>query len=371
MFDTAFQQDRRELLDLALREGRIDRRRFLTMSAMLGLTASTGVLAGSGSGHAQSNDVVLANWGGDAVAASEQAYGVSAQKNGLNLVIDTTGPTPGRIKAMVESNAVTWDVIDTAVGASHYLGTDGLLEEIDYTIVDADLDMPGLGHKYGVGAYTFSVVLVYDKTAFDGREPTSWKDFWDLKNFPGRRMLRRDPQGVMEAALMADGVAMKDIYPIDLDRVFRKLDEIKSECLFWGSGSESQQIMRDGEASMGLIWNTRAQLLERETDGRLTFIWNEGILQPSTWTVPKGAPAGDNAFRMIRLTQEVEPQIEILRLLGNGPVNPNADSAMPEDLKRYNPSSAENAALQLRYGVDWYIKNYTETLPKYLDHLSL
>jgi putative spermidine/putrescine transport system substrate-binding protein len=365
--DHEFQKDRAEILGEAFRAGSIDRRRFLTYSAMLGL--STAAFKSSGA-LAQSNEVVLANWGGDAVPASHKAYGEPLQKSGLKLVIDTTGPTPGKIKAMVDSRAVRWDVIDTAVGASHYLGADGLLEEVDYSIVDKSLDMPGLGHKYGVGAYTFSVVLVYDQKAFGDKKPTGWKDFWDLKNFPGKRMLRRDPQGVLEAALMADGVAMDKIYPIDLARAFKKIDEIKKNCVFWNSGSESQQIMRSGEATMGLIWNTRAQLLGRETNGQIASIWNEGILQPSTWTVPKGAPAGKNAFRLIRVMQEPGPQIEILRLLGNGPVNAQASANLPAELKRLNPSDPEHIKVQLPYGVDWYIKNYTEVLPKYLDFIA-
>jgi len=366
--DNEFQKDRAEILSDAFANGRVDRRKFLQLSAAFGLVVGSGLK--SGIAQAATNEVVLANWGGDAVAASEKAYGEPLAKAGLKLVIDTTGPAPGKIKAMVDSKAVRWDVIDTAVGASHYLGTDGLLEEIDYSIVDRSLDMPGLGHKYGVGAYTFSVVLVYDQKAFGDRKPTGWKDFWDLKNFPGKRMLRRDPQGVMEAALMADGVPMEKIYPIDLQRAFKKIEEIKADCVYWNSGSESQQIMRSGEATMGLIWNTRAQLLNQETNGQIASIWNEGILQPSTWTVPKGAPAGKNAFKLIRVMQDPEPQIEILRLLGNGPVNPQASASMPEDLRRLNPSDPEHMKVQLPYGVDWYIQNYTDVLPKYLDFIA-
>ena len=92
--DNEFRKDQAEILGEALRSGRIDRRRFLAGSAMLGL--SVGAL-GSSKAFAQSNEVVLANWGGDAVPASQKAYGGPLEKAGRKLTINTTGPTPGRI----------------------------------------------------------------------------------------------------------------------------------------------------------------------------------------------------------------------------------------------------------------------------------
>jgi putative spermidine/putrescine transport system substrate-binding protein len=48
-----------------------------------------------------------------------------------------------------------------------------------------------------------------------------------VRRFPGPRSLRNHPVDNLEFALLADGAAMDKLYPIDMDRAFRKLDEIR------------------------------------------------------------------------------------------------------------------------------------------------
>ncbi|HEY8610322.1 MAG TPA: ABC transporter substrate-binding protein [Roseomonas sp.] len=369
MNDPAFQQDCAAILAMKAAQEGPGRRGLLR--GLAGLGAAGLSLGAAGMATAQAREVVLADWGGDGSAAFRKAFGEPFQRStGLRFGQDGSGPSPGRIRSMVQSGKVIWDVMDTAVGAGHFLGADGLLEEIDWSIVDRSLDMPGLGHRYAAGAYTFSVVLAWDTRAFGGRSPTGWADFWNLRDFPGPRMLRRDPQGVLEAALMADGVPPDQLYPLDVERAFRKVREIRPRAVFWGSGSDSQQIMRQGDAVMGLLWNTRAMLLQRDTQDRIRFTWNQGILQPSVWTVPKGNPAGKDAMRLIRSMQEPAGQVELLRLLGNGPVNPAAAAMVPPELKPLNPTDPENARVQIPYGVDWYVKNYQDVLARYVDMVT-
>src|SRR3546814_3337450 len=62
-------------------------------------------------------------------------------------------------------------------------------------------------NDYGVGTNVYSTVLAYRTDAFEGREaPKSWADFWNVKDFPGRRAIRRHPFDTVEEALLADGV---------------------------------------------------------------------------------------------------------------------------------------------------------------------
>ncbi|RWD96179.1 MAG: ABC transporter substrate-binding protein, partial [Mesorhizobium sp.] len=72
---------------------------------------------------------------------------------------------------------------------------------------------------------------------------------WDVNSFPGVRSLvsgQYGSEGPWEEALLADGVAPKDIYPMDIDRLFKSLDRIKPDIRkWWGTGSEIQQMMHD------------------------------------------------------------------------------------------------------------------------------
>lgn len=251
----------------ARRQGRLSRRDAVAALAMLG-----GAPLLAGRPRAQVREVVVANWGGDATAAFQRAFGDPFEhETGLRFAQDGSGPSPGRIRSMVTSGRVVWDVIDTGVGAGYFLGEAGLLEEMDFSIVDRSLDMPGLAHRRAVGAYTFSVVLAWNTRAFGGRSPGGWAGFCNVRDFPGPRMLRRDPQGVPEAALVADGVPPERLYPLDVERAFRKVRELRPHAVSWGTGAESQQILRQNDAVMGLLWNTRAMLLQRETPGEDTL----------------------------------------------------------------------------------------------------
>lgn len=55
-------------------------------------------------------------------------------------------------------------------------------------------------------------MIAYRKDAFGDNGPSNWAEFWDLENFPGKRGMHGKVNYNLEAALMADGVPMADIY---------------------------------------------------------------------------------------------------------------------------------------------------------------
>jgi putative spermidine/putrescine transport system substrate-binding protein len=183
-------------------------------------------------------------------------------------------------------------------------------------------------------------------------------------------MLRRSNQGMLELALLADGVPADQLYPLDMERAFRKLATIKPQLLFWNSGAESQSLLRDGEVVMGWLWNTRANLLKRDSNGRIDFTYRQGLLQPGLWVVPKGNPAGKEAFRAIAAMQAPEGQVKLLASMGNGPANPAAAALVPDALKPVNPSDPANVAVQAKISAEWYEKNGAAALQRFLDFIS-
>jgi putative spermidine/putrescine transport system substrate-binding protein len=342
------------------------RRQLLGLMGAAGLTA----LAPNVS-HAQSgaSRIVVCNWGGDAIKHQPTVWGKPYEKaTGTRVEFDGTGPSFGKIRTMVESKKVVWDVCDANLAAGHSLGKRGYLEPIDYEVVDRNKVRPGFSSEFGVSHFIYSFVLAYDKTAFGGRVPTTWADFWNTKDFPGTRILPDRTLAVLESALMADGVPAEasQLYPIDEKRALAKIAEIKDKAIFWKTGAESQQLLRQGEASMGLIWHTRAVVMRREPGSRIDFTWNQGILIPSGWLVPKGNPAGRQVFDFIASTQSPESQIELLRLMGNGPANPAASAMVPQDLRRDNPTDDENFSRQVVADYIWHGDNQDRIYNEYI-----
>lgn len=362
----AFARDCIEIGLQRLERGEIDRRTFLTALGAMGFTAGLG----GRSALAAAKEIVMVNWGGDAVKHFTTAFCEPYLKDtGVKVVIDGTGPSVGKIKAMVEAKKVTWDVCDSGSGSCAIMEKQGYLDAFDYSIVDkTKLLRPDLAYKTGAANYFFSYVLAYDTTKFGGNPPKSWADFFDLKKFPGKRTMRKDIQSTLEAALMADGVPLDKIYPIDVPRAFKKLKEIKKDTIFWASGAESQQLLRDGEVTAGCVWNTRVNALVKDTNEKISWTWNQAVLCDGVWVVPKGNPAGKDVYKFIASTYVPERQLALFLAFGNGPVTPAAIAMVPADKKRFDPAS--NAAVQLPINPAWYGENLERVNNEFLDLVS-
>jgi len=161
------------------------------------------------------------------------------------------------------------------------------------------------------------------------------------------------------------------LYPVDVRAALKRVMELRRDLVFWTNGSESEQLMRTGEAVMGQIWHTRASVLEKESNGRLKFIWNQGILQPGIFVIPKGNPGGAMAQKLLAsMLARPEPQVGLLGLLGNGPTNPRAATMVPADLRRFNPTDPENAKPQVVIDGTWWGENYQTVNQEFLDAVT-
>ena len=368
----SFQEDCIELAHEKLARRQMTRRQFNAALAALASLGGAGLAPGSARAQA-AKEMVFVNWGGVANEAFSTYYGkpFEAKNPGVKVVMDSSGPTTGKIRAMVESKKVTWDVVDGSVTSSILLGGLGLLEPIDYNVVQKSDIMPGFAYPYSVGPYSFSNVMIYDSSKFGNDPPKTWVDFFDLKKYPGKRMLRRDANCMFETLLMGDGVPMDKVYPIDVKRGLEVLKKIRKDAVYWNSGSESEQLMRTGEATIGVLWNTRAKVLHEETKGRITWTWNQGILQPAAFPVLKGNLAGALAQQFIAsCCANVDAQVGLLGFFSNGPTNPRAAEKVPAELKKFNPTDPANAKVQLVFDGEWWGKNYSEVNQQYLDTIA-
>jgi mannopine transport system substrate-binding protein len=135
--------------------------------------------------------------------------------------------------------------------------------------------------------------MAYNREAFGGvgKEPSSWADFWDVKTYPGPRALPNigTPWWPMIAALLADGVPPDQLFPLNVERAFAKLDEIKPHIsVWWKSGDQSQQIWRSGEVVMAQMYAGRAMGLRKEGLS-VGVSWNGAPLDAAAWCVLKEA----------------------------------------------------------------------------------
>ncbi|WP_415234614.1 extracellular solute-binding protein, partial [Pseudorhodobacter sp.] len=159
---------------------------------------------------ASAQEVVVMSWGGAYGKSQNEAYlKPYTEKTGVKMtMVDTDNPaTP--VKAMVQANNVTVDVVDLEYADALRLCDEGLLERLDTSILSpapdgtaaADDFLPGAITDCFVATIVFSTMFAYDSTKFpDG--PTRISDFFDLEKFPGKRGLRKVAKVNLEMALM-------------------------------------------------------------------------------------------------------------------------------------------------------------------------
>jgi putative spermidine/putrescine transport system substrate-binding protein len=366
-----FQQDCLDLLATRLDRGEISRRRFIQLATSV-LAGTPFALRSTGAGAAD-RTLVFVNWGGDATRAYDQAYGQAFLRDtGVAVREDGSGPTEGAIAAQFKSGKPTWDIVDADPFTAMSLGKRGMIEPIDYHIVDRSKMRGGFGWDYAVSTYFFSYVIAYDTTRFSGRAPAGMADFFDIKKFPGKRSMYKWGAGMWEAALLADGVAPDKLYPLDLKRAHDKISAFREHVVsYWGGGADSQQILLSGDASMALIWSTRASVLEKDTNGQLKFVWDQGLISPGAMAVIRNNPGGkDSAMKFIASAQDPRKQLVVFELLGQGPANPATDALIPADKKRFNPMDPANAAKQIVLDMPWYAEHYGAALDAYTSIIS-
>lgn len=365
------QQDCIEVLIEKTRRGQIDRRTFLKgmgLMAALPLALRSGVSFAAGD-----KPLVVVNWGGDAIKAFGKAWTEGFSKaTGIPTKIDGSGPTEGAIRTQLSSGRVSWDVVDAESSVLQILGKEGLVQPIDYNVVSKDKVLPGFAYEYGIADYMLSYVIAYDSERFGDKAPRTWADFWDVKTFPGKRTLYKWMNGMLEAALLADGVTPDKLYPLDVPRALKKIEELKPHVLsFWGSGAETQQLLIEGEVSMGAIWNTRAQVITEDSEGRIKWTFDNALLGCSNWGVLKSNPAGtEAAMKFIAYAQDPQTQVELFKMFGNGPANPAAAALIPDDRKHLNCTDPANLPKQVMLSHEWYTDHYGATLEQYLTHIS-
>ena len=318
---------------------------------------------------AADGEIVLQNWGGAAEKAVMAAFADPTKTvTGRTLVVDGSGSMVGKVKAMVEAKHVTVDIMDLPLGDGAQIGQQGLLEDIDYTIVDKNKVPPGMTTQWGVASYFFSYIFAVNEKRAKDKIPKTWADFWNTKDFPGKRGLPGYSQGSWEAALMADGVPPDQLYPLDLDRAVRKIKEIKPNAVFWKSGAQSEDLLRQGEVTASLMWSNRAMIVRR-TMPSIIWGWDNAILTASAWSTPKDNPAGRKAaMDFINLALDPAGQAKVFSIVGMSPSNPAANALIPEADQPYN--AAAHTEKQVKLNDDWWAKHADEAEAKYVEAIS-
>lgn len=335
--------------------------RTLLLSALVAL-----VLPITGSRAQIGKDLVIATTGG----AQEQElrknfYEPFEKATGIKIrpVSGAEAQTVARVKAMVAAGNVSWDIFqagDIQSSSAEYRAlTENLGGFCESLAGNGDL-LPGACKPTGLLAAYGTTLLVYNDAKFPGAKPRNWVDFWNVKDFPGPRALPNfnDPWRVLAAALLADGVPADKLFPLDLDRAFRKMDEIRPHvALWWKTGDQSVQGFRNGEYVMGMIWQTRASALRAEKQP-LEWSQTQAVLVGDRWALVKGAPNRENALRFLSFyVENIEGQARRCEAQTCTPTSRKAAAMMNAEAQKALPLAPDVFSGLVVPDADWINAN--------------
>lgn len=307
----------------------------------------------------ESKQLVVVDWGGAFTEAHVKSTFEPFEKQYGVKIIPVSPPDYGKLKAMVESGNVEWDVANVDSDFSIRGGKQGLLEKLDYNVIKKDGIDPKLVNDYGIGTEMFTTAIAYNTNTYSAdNHPKNWAEFWDTEKFPGPRSLQKYPAGMLEAALLADGVKPEELYPLDVDRAFKSLDKIKKHVkVWWTAGAQPPQLLADGEVALAAAWNGR--ISKAKADGAPEEVeFNQGIIQSNSWVVPKGTKNKELAMKFIAFAIDPKQQAAFSSIIDYAPANTLALDLLSDEIKDRLGQSPKKAKDQVYINYDWWVENF-------------
>jgi putative spermidine/putrescine transport system substrate-binding protein len=301
------------------------------------------------------------------------------QRTGINVRIAEYDGGIAELRRRVMSKQYDWDVIDMELPDAIAACREGLLEPIDATTLQAgasgetpktDFVANALG-KCWVGSVVYSQLIAYSPTSFGNAHPIALKDFFDTARFPGPRALKgASAKFNLELALLADGIAPKNVYttlstPSGLDRAFRKLDTIRPSIVWWSRSSEPAAMLQDGRAVFATVLN--GDVFDAAVHHHpLGTIWDGQLYELDVFGIPRGDPKREMAMDFVRFATSAPSLASVANWVPYGPARRSAIPLVGKNpelaiaMRPFLPTAPENFATAFAVNDEWWLGHGTE-----------
>jgi putative spermidine/putrescine transport system substrate-binding protein len=343
----------------------LPRRDFLKAVGITAMAGAIGapLLAASTGAQAASKNLVMVSWGGNYRTAVEKALTEPFEKEtGIKVTLIDT-PDLAKVKAQMMTGNIEWDIFD-ATGPMVFSGEkNNYWEPLDSGLVDAsDLITPP--SKFAVPFYGYTGGICWDDNRHPaGKHPMNFAEYFDVGKFPGTRTLRNRAVETLESALLADGVAPADMYPLDVERAFKMLDKIKPHIGKWVEQTpQTVSLVQTGEVDYSYTYATRAKAAS-EAGQPIKFSFDQNLIGLEYLVVLKNSPNKANAMKFLSFAMRPENQAALMDLHGNTPANNKAVALMNPETRQWlsNPSNTQNVLIS----DTWWAEHYDELTSRF------
>lgn len=307
------------------------------------------------SAAASAQQITVTSWGGaytkSQVAVMHEPF---AAKAGVKVLSEDYNGGLAEIRAQVKTGNVKWDVVDVELAEALRGCDEGLFEKIDASKLpkgddgsDAKADfLPGMVNACAIANISYANVVAYDKAKLGANAPGKLEDFFDLKKFPGKRGMKKEPNVNLEWALMADGVAPADVYkvlgtPAGVERAFKKLDTVKSQIVWWTAGAQPPQLLASGEVAMTSVYHGRIYDANTKDGKNFAVFWDGQITVPDLFVVVKGSKNVKAAMDFVMFATSTKPLADQTKYIPYAPARKSSLKLVEEKTKPWLPGPAQ------------------------------
>lgn len=283
-------------------------RRAFAKGLTLGGLALAAPAVFTGRAQAADTSITVTSWGGTYHDMVQKVFvDPFTAETGIAVQLVDNGDM-AKVKAQVQSNSVTWDVIDAPAGFATSGAKEGLWEALDPALTGLSGLVQAPNELY-MPIYLYSGGILWHNERNPGEtHPVDFAGFFDTEKFPGRRCMRSLAQETLEMALVADGVAPKDLYPLDIERAFAKLEQLKPFISkFAGSTPEQVSSVAQNEADFSYSYYNRVKAAQ-ESGTPLDFSFEQTNNTLDFFAIPKGSKNKEAAMRFIAFVMRPEVQ---------------------------------------------------------------
>lgn len=319
-----------------------------------------------------SGQVILSSWGGDLAAMQQVAYVEPFQKlSGIKVIVSGDQPDSAKIKSQVDTGNYTYDVCEIdqfTVLNLNKKASKSYFEPIDYSLFDVAHIAAANRHKYAVDMLPYSWINAYRTDVFKVAHPRGWVQWWDTKRFPGKRTLPGGTNGVtpfLEGAIMATGVPMTKVYPINIDAAYNSLAKIRPSVVkWWDSGQTPAQLLSSKEAVLANSWSGRIAAT-KSRGVPVDIDWYQGMLATDAWAILRGAPNRTNAQKFTAFMTLPISQARQAMLINYGYVNSRATEYIPKARLDVLPTAPKQLVQQFHFDSAWWADNFDEVIKRW------
>ncbi|MGH7659298.1 MAG: extracellular solute-binding protein [Vulcanimicrobiaceae bacterium] len=319
----------------------ISRRTLLEAATVAGVGLSLRPLVAAG---AAGDTIVLSTYGGALDKALQDSYIDPFTKATGTKVEMTSNASLATLKLQAQSGHPQIDAMVVVASDYPVAAEQGLLEPVHYTH-QGDMT-PSMTKEYGFLYDTYAWGIAYDKAKM-ASGPQNWVEFWNTKKYPGQRSMydNLSDGSTLEAALIADGVPVSKLYPIDVDRALKSLDKLgKNNIVWYSTNAQPIQQLTSGATALATAFNGRVELSNKNQGTNLTFVLNQAALGGSYMTVVKGAPHKEAAMELLNaIAANAKGCVAFAEVSHYGCVNKSAYGMMPASLRGSLPGSPQTA----------------------------